>query len=117
MGAAASIETKVNFTYQDYQNLNFVKVIPNCHEKTVAIYACQFPEVLNQRVLQFIISHLNDDENYSIIYFHGGITNRPNLQWIREAYRQIDYHHRKNLQSLYARVGLKNFFHFFFNFL
>lgn len=101
MGAAASIDTKISYSYQDLQDQNFIKLIPNCHEKTLAIYACNFPEILNERVLEFINSFVNEGENYSIVYFHGGIKVKPGFNWIREAYRKVDYSKRKMLQALY----------------
>ena len=73
MGTAASVTTTVSVEYEDLESLNFVQIIPNCTEKTLAIYASRFPNTLDQRVLKFVFSKLNDDAPYSLVYFHAGI--------------------------------------------
>jgi len=101
MGTAASVTTTVSVEYEDLESLKFCKIIPNCTEKTLAIYAARFPNTLDQRVLKFVFSKLNDDEPYSLVYFHAGIQTRPSLSFIKQAYQNLDYHHRKRLVKLY----------------
>jgi len=101
MGTAASVTTSVSVEYEDLESLNFCKIIPNCTEKTLAIYASRFPNTLDQRVLKFVFSKLNDGEPYSLVYFHAGIQTRPSLSFIKQAYQQLDYHYRKRLVKLY----------------
>lgn len=107
MGAAASIDNQVNFSTEDLISLKFIETIPNCHHKTLAIYSSNFPAVLNERVLNFILKQIDAAENYTLVYFHSGINNRPSFSWISEAYKMIDYHHRKKLGHLYWGFGEK----------
>lgn len=101
MGAASSVQNDVRVRYEDFDSLKFCAEIPNCSEKTLAIYACKFPTVIDDRMLRYIVGKLRDDEPYSLVYFHAGIVNRPALRWIVDAYRQIDHNRRKHLVKLY----------------
>ena len=101
MGAASSINSNVTVKFEDLESLNFCKVIPNCTEKTLAIYASRFPNGLDQRVLEFVFSKISDDEPYSLVYFHAGIQVRPSLSFIKQAYQQLDYNYRKRLVKLF----------------
>ena len=101
MGTAASVNSTVTVQFEDLESLNFCKIIPNCTEKTLAIYASRFPHTLDYRLLQFVFSKLNDEEPYSLVYFHAGIKTRPSLSFIKQAYQQLDYHYRKRLVKLY----------------
>ena len=83
----------------NYENLKAVIEIPQCSNKTIAIYAARFPSILNKSFLDFIIGNINENEIYTIVYFHSGIRNRPTLKWVREAYKAIDYNYRKSKSS------------------
>lgn len=85
----------------NYESLKAVIEIPQCSNKTIAIYAARFPSILDKSFLDFIIGKINEKETYTIVYFHSGIKNRPTLKWVREAYKAIDYNYRKNLSKLY----------------
>ena len=69
MGAASSVQNDVHVRYEDFDSLKFCAEIPNCSEKTLAIYACKFPTVIDDRMLRYIVGKLRDDEPYRDVMF------------------------------------------------
>ena len=106
MGAASSVSTTVSQTYTQFENLNICVPVPNCQIKTIAIIAANFPETYDSRLMQFVIKTLNIDENddisrYRVVYFHAGMKVRPGIRWMQNAYKQIPYKYKKNLDKFY----------------
>uniref|UniRef100_A0A8D3CSK1 Rho GTPase activating protein 8 n=1 Tax=Scophthalmus maximus TaxID=52904 RepID=A0A8D3CSK1_SCOMX len=77
--------------------------------KQIVFSSCCLPpshQLNHRRLLEFLKFTLDQyvEMDYILVYFHHGLrsSNKPSLEWLREAYDEFDRKYKKNLKTLYV---------------
>ncbi|XP_062862769.1 rho GTPase-activating protein 8-like [Trichomycterus rosablanca] len=81
----------------------------NYGRKLIIFSSCCMPpshQLNHHRLLEYMKYTLDQyvESDYTVVYFHYGLRsiNKPNLSWLRNAYREFDRKYKKNLKALYV---------------
>lgn len=72
-----------------------------------AIFACLLPpkqEINNAAFIKFIIRKMESyvQNDYVLVYFHQGLRDKPSINFLWGAYKELDRSFKKNLKSLFV---------------